>query len=523
MPAPSREVSYLRKFDGGLNLTDQTQSLLPEQSPDCLNVDFGVRNGGFVLRGGFRHQETDASLDGARFLAEAADSGSVLLHSAAGDLLDWDGATLTDTGVDVTEFDKRVRQASHNGVAYMANGRFTTDSTANIVMNKWDGATLTALGNNWDEDHVSPSGSNMPKASFIQEWRGYMWVAATYEDGAYHSSRLRFSHIQFPESWSVDDYFDIGDALGSVEPITGLHAFQDKLVIFKKGEVWVLSGHDVDSFVLNPLTNSSGTCTCGAADSNSGVLYWFSTDGQLMAFNGEGVVSLSQPIQYWSDIGKIQHGGAHRLMWQDGRLWLSLEAGPAATETRLLFIWTPSAKAFTRYDREVTDMIFWKKIGSDADPLFLDLDDENIFRYDQSYEYDSDDVDAIKRIDGYYRTAWISEGETATKKRWKRPRVTAAATSAATIQLEVFHDMGDLTPKRQVQFPIDVAESASVWDTLEWDTDTWAGFTEETYAFQRTPSAGSAYAVSFKFSSADNMGRWWVDSIATPFRRKQVR
>lgn len=522
MASTGREVSYLNKFSGGLNLTDQTQSLLPDQSPDCLNVDFGVRRG-FVSRGGFRHKATNASLNGTRFLSVAAGSGSVLLHSSTGDLLNWDGATLTDTLVDVTEFDKRVRMATHNGLSYMANGRFTVDSVANIVMNSWDGTTLTALGTAWDENHVSSSGNNMPKASHIVQWRGYMWVAGTYESSVSYTNRLRFSHLQFPKSWSVDDYFDIGDSQGDVEPITGLHVFQDKLVIFKKGEVWLLTGDDPDSFVLNPLTNASGTCTCGAAAANAGVLYWFSTDGQLMAFNGQGVAVLSEPIAYWSDIGKIQRGGSHRLMWADGRLWLSLEAGPAATETRLLFIWSPSAKAFTRYDREVNDMILWSKVGSDADPLFLDLGNTNLFRYDQAYEYDSDNATAVIRIDCYYRTAWISEGETATKKRWKRPRVTAAATAAATIQLEVFHDMQDLDPARSIQFPIVVESSNAVWDTMLWDTNSWAGYTEETYAFQRTPSAGSAYAVSFKFSSPDNVGRWWVDSIATPFRRKQVR
>tara|TARA_R110002167_G_scaffold42496_6_gene129047 strand:+ start:1503 stop:3071 length:1569 start_codon:yes stop_codon:yes gene_type:complete len=522
MPAQSREVSYLNRFDGGLNLTDQTQSLLPNQSPDCLNVDFGIRRG-FVSRGGFRHQATDASLNGARFLAVAPGSNSVLLHSTTGDLLDWDAATLTDTGVNVTEFNKRVRMATHNGLAYMANGRFSVDSVANITMNKWDGTTLTPLGTAWDENHVSSSGNNMPKASHIVQWRGYMWVAGTYESSVSYTNRLRFSHLQFPESWSIDDYFDIGDSKGDVEPITALHVFQDKLVIFKKGEVWLLSGNDPDSFVLNPLTSASGTCTCQASAANAGVLYWFSTDGQLMGFNGQGVVPLSEPIQYWSDIGKIQHGGSHRLMWADGRLWLSLEAGPAATEDRLLFIWSPSAKAFTRYSREVSDMIFWRKVGSSADPLFLDLGNTNLFRYDQTYEYDSDNVSANIRIDGYYRTAWVSEGETATKKRWKRPRVTAAATAAATIQLEVFHDMQDLDPARSFQFPIEVEYSAAVWDTMLWDTGSWSTNTEETYAFQRTSSAGSAYAIAFKFSSQNNTGRWWVDSIATPFRRKSVR
>ena len=551
MAPTSREVSYLSKFDGGLNLTDQTQALLPNQSPDCLNVDFGVRKG-FVLRGGFRHQVNSGefvgssvllgadnvvlgsadviwiagarSLSGFRFISVAADGDSVLVQSVDGDLFNWDGATLTDTLVDVTEFDKRVRTAAHNGVSYMANGRFTADSAANIVMNKWDGTTLTALGTAWDENHVSSTGSNMPKASHIVQWRGYMWVAGTYETTDSYTNRLRFSHLQFPESWSIDDYFDIGDSKGEVEPITGIVPFQDKLVIFKKGEVWLLTGHDPDTFVLNPLTNASGISSSEAVDSNAGVLYWFSAEGQLMAFNGQGIAPLSDPISYWSDIGKILRGGNHQVMWADGRLWLSLEAGPAATEDRLLFLWSPSAKAFTRYDREVNDMMFWRRTGSEADPLFFDLAGRNLFRYDQSYEYDSNFDTGAARIDGHYRTAWVNEGETATKKRWKRPRVTAAASGSTTIQLEVFHDMQDLTPARQIQFPITFSTVGdSLWGTMLWDTDSWAGDTEEAYAFQRTPSAGSAYAVSFKFSSTDNPGRWWVDSIAIPFRRKQVR
>jgi hypothetical protein len=551
MAPTSREVSYLSKFDGGLNLTDQTQALLPNQSPDCLNVDFGVRKG-FVLRGGFRHQVNSGdfvgsnvllgadtivlgsadviwiagarSLSGFRFISVAADGNSVLVQSVDGDLFNWDGATLTDTLVDVTGFDKRVRTAAHNGVSYMANGRFTADSAANIVMNKWDGTTLTPLGTAWDENHVSSTGSNMPIASHIVQWRGYMWVAGTYETTDSYTNRLRFSHLQFPESWSIDDYFDIGDSKGEVEPITGIFPFQDKLVIFKKGEVWLLTGHDPDTFVLNPLTNASGISTSEAVDSNAGVLYWFSAEGQLMAFNGEGIVPLSDPISYWSDIGKILRGGEHQVMWADGRLWLSLEAGPAATENRLLFLWSPSAKAFTRYDREVDDMIFWRRTGSEADSLFFDLAGTNLFRYDQSYEYDSNFGTGAARIDGHYRTAWITEGETATKKRWKRPRVTAAASGSTTIQLEVFHDMQDLTPTRQIQFPITFSSVGdSVWGTMLWDTNSWSGDTEEAYAFQRTPSAGSAYAVAFKFSSTDNPGRWWVDSIAIPFRRKQVR
>jgi hypothetical protein len=420
-------------------LTDQTSSLQENQSPDCLNVDFGIRKG-FVLRGGFQHQVTDSQIPGARFLgpAHTGNSEYVMLHAADGSLLTWDGGTLVDTGVDVTDEDRRCRMEVFNNVAYIADGR----SAGTQIMSKWDGSTLSALGTDWDENFVAPSGSNMPAGRFIAEWRGYMWVASTFEDGTAHPSRLRFSHLQFPESWSELDYFDVGDTESLLHPITTIIKFRDRLMVFKKDQVWQVTGNDPDDFQVTLVTSASGICTCGAADGNSGVLYWFSTDGRLMAFNGENISVLSEPIRYWSDIGKIQHGGSHRVMWADGKLWLSLQAGGAEMVDRWLFVWAPDTKTFTRYDREPTDMTFWPKIGSDADPLFVEGDDWHIYRYDAAYEFDSGaphewygypiqtnpdgspillpgyDESQI-RIDGYFRTAWVTAGETATKKRWK--------------------------------------------------------------------------------------------------------
>jgi hypothetical protein len=544
MAAASREVEYVQEFNGGLNLTDQTQKVEANQSPDCLNVDFGLR-GGVALRGGFRAQDQNLAMVGARIIGSYyTTSEGVLLQAADGGMWDWDGAALTDTTETVTDNSaERVRSVSVDNVIYMANGR----SAGNLIMQKWDGTTLSTLTNVIDQtDYLNPAGTDMPLARHIATHNNFMFVADTVESATRYPNRIRFSHLGFPESWAPDDFFPVGGS-NDDDPITGLLPFGDMLLIFKSYSVWGLYGYDRDSWVLERINDASGTCTCGAMAANSGVAYWFSTDGMLMAFNGSGIAVLSQPLEYWSQIGKIKHGGSHRLMWHDNRLWLSLEAGTGESVARWLFLWNPAVSAFTRYDVQVSDLFAWKRFQQDQDALFLFKDDFNLYRYDAAWTTDQgvraedfllddmgdyllDDVgeplwvdgaDAPRPISGYYRTAWITAGETATRKRWKRPRVTAAADASATITVDVYHDFNDRAPNRSSDFRIE-SSSGSKWGTMVWG-DPWSSGADEYYEFTRLPSSGSAFAVSYKFSSSDNNGRWWVDSFAVPYRRKVVR
>lgn len=515
--AASREVIYWDSWSGGLNLTRNTQSLPPDQTPECVNMDFGLR-GGFTLRGGFQYQAANSLLNGARFIGV---SDKVYIQGNDGSLLEYDGA-LTDTTEEATDnADERVRMApfrtSNVDYIYMANGRLA----GSIVMRSWDGTTLYTLGNAWNNNYAAPTTGNMPLARHIAAHNGFMWVADTVESAVRYPARVRFSHEQNVESWAEADWFNVGEP-GTDDPITGLVPFNDSLLIFKRSSVWAVYGYDKDTFVLEQVAGASGTCTCGAIAVNSGVAYWFSTDGQLMAFNGRGTAVLSEPIDYWAQIGKIKHGGAHRLMWSDGRLWMSLEAGAAETVSRWLFIWDPTIKAFTRYDRVVTDLVHWSKFGADGDPLFLYDGSDELYRYDATYDVDTTAA-GNQTILGEFRTAWMTAGETATRKRWKRPRVTAASTDGATIQVEVFLDFEDSVPSRTMEFQVTTPDDATVWDTMVWDTDEWYQPADEYYEFERLSSSGSGYAVSYKFSSTDNSGRWWVDGIAVPFRRKAVR
>jgi hypothetical protein len=268
-----------------------------------------------------------------------------------------------------------------------------------------------------------------------------------------------------------------------------------------------------------------------------------------MGFDGTGVTYLSAPLQWWSDLGYIQHGGSHRVRWMDGRLWINVECGPAAGPERATFVWDATVKAYTRYDKEIRDMIEWVKIGKESDPLFLFRNNPGVYRYDRTYSTDTDAAGAIQRINGFYRTSWFTAGETATRKRWKRPQITSAADADATLTVRIFHDFNENATKRKYLINLVAPEGATLWGpfvpfagwkagplseappepdqaasgNMIWGQSNWYYRDADYYGFDRLGSAGSSRAVQYEFSSDDNLGRWWIDSIAQPYRRKAIK
>lgn len=541
--AASREVYYKKDFSGGLNLSEQQQFLAENETPDCLNVDFGNR-GGFTVRGGFQAQRNDAeaitddlgnvltdesgdpileSGTGVWFIPQGIlgpvqfDAHVVLFVDTAGNLIEWDGSTATDTTETLTDnVDAVIQMAVFNEKAYFANCRDTGD----IVMFSWDGSTLDSLTPGFN-DTETPAGGETQLARLVASHKNHLFLADTVESATRFPHRVRFSYVGEPEDFRTADFFDV-DVSDDSDPITALVPFREILLIFKRNSLWALHGNDRDDWVLDRISNATGTASFKHVDANSGVCYWLDCQGKLMAFDGRSVAFIGQKIWWWVDKGVLDAAGAHRVMWDGDRLWISMDAESGAGFQRTMFVWDPSLKAFTRYGFQASDMVVWNRVGQEADLLFTRLIDPNIYRFDTRYTVDKYSTDGSTRIDAYYRTSWITADETATRKRWKRPRLTAAAEDSCTIRVNVYRDFDEFTSTRQQDMAI-VSPSGSVWGTAVWGVDEWYDGRDENYEFERLGSSGTAYAIQYRFSSPDSTTRWWVDSIAVPFRRKQVR
>jgi hypothetical protein len=526
--ASSREVLMLNGWAGGLNLTDAAQFIQPNESPDCLNVVFDDR-GGFSTRHGYRTLNTSAStkLDGdATFLGTLADVFQLALDD--GNMGTFNGTAVTDTGVSATDTPaRRPRAAVFNANMYMTN--LWTAAGATLRVARWTGSAITFLTQTFNDNYAVPTSGNMPKARLVAAHNGYLWVADTEESGVRYHSRVRFSHVGQPENWATNDYFDVGPT-DSTDPITALLPWRGMLLVFKREAVYMIGGYDRDSFYYDTISLQGGCSSQQAVTTNSGVAYWVSNEGNVFAYNGEKPVPIGERIRRIWDTNQVDVTKDPCVEWFQGRLWVSVPMLDAS-DKNATFVYDPrigEGGAWTRFGVEMDQLMSWIRPGTDfllwlPSVKHTTAEQQRICDF-ADRELSVDIIDAVNTpINAYLRTYWITAGETATKKRWRRPRLTLAATSQCTVTMEVYQDFNEFTVVKQDNLEILGAVSTSgVWDSSLWDSALWAS-PNELYEFERSSSLGSSNAIQLRFYSPNNTARWWIDSVALPFRRRQIR
>jgi len=523
MPS-SDDVLFLKDFTGGLNLTVQQQNIQPNETPACINVDFGSR-GGITLRAGWRRQVTDTDLDGAQIIAPFSggtttenlymidNDGKLCYTTGAVDNFTTSATTVTD---DITA---KARMAVYGDVAYLANCR----SAGSIVMKKLaHPATVTNLTNTANNNYASPSSGNAPLARLIANHMGYLWWADTVESGTRYRYRVRFSHFLQPENFADADYFDIDK--NSDDEITALVPFGAALLVFKRRSVHAIYGSGRDDFVPERITGVSGAPNQEAVSFNAGVCYWWSTDGNVFAYNGRGVVPLGERIRGAVFLNLVDTSNSDaRVNWAAGKLYVSLVASSGTA--RLLYVYDPSVGengAWTQYDWGYTYAWWWRQSGGDALLFFIKPSVGKLFSFgDPTVLIDLDTSDTP--INGRYFTGWQDVGETATRKRWMRPRITAGASTEMTMFIDTYHDFNLSSTTMPRQFlPLDSGVGGGLWGD-DWGDFVWSGAATTIVEFERIQRLGKSHVVALDFTVDSPTGQWWIDSIAIPFKRKAIR
>lgn len=521
--ANRKRVQFFNDFTGGLNLDVPPQALAINETDDCMDVDFNVR-GGFAQRLGVKIRSTDTNMNGGYFLGQLSFGTDMVFGiTPSSRLWTWDGSTATHVATAVTDtFGETVRWATWVSKLYLAN----CWNAGNLVMRHRSTAslaTVTALTNTFNNNYAAPTGGNMPLARHVQDHMGHMWVADTSESGTRYRSRIRWSHALQPEDWADADYFDI-EPDDESDQITALVPFQDHLLVFKRRSVWAIYGYDKDTFTPQRLTQTGGVWSKEATAANTSVVYWYSPDGNMYAYNGKGIAPIGDRLSGLVRDELVTTGAGHSLVWAGDRLWLSLiQPGNG----RYCFVYDPGVGqngAFTRYSVQPTSFVWWRK-GTGTNQLLFTLKDLNgVFDHGAPSQF-TDELTSGNQtaINGYFKTSWFDADDTALKKIFKRMHVTAAAQDPCTINIDVYTEFNDSIVTRTLQVIIEEASSSGMtWGSGTWGLSLW-GDGAASYVFDRMPSSGRGHAIRFKFSAIDNVTTWWVDSFSLPFMEKGYR
>tara|TARA_R110000868_G_scaffold209170_2_gene458794 strand:- start:1344 stop:3356 length:2013 start_codon:yes stop_codon:yes gene_type:complete len=110
--------------------------------------------------------------------------------------------------------------------------------------------------------------------------------------GGYYGNAVAWSK---PGNWNYwpDQNFAIVDQDAN-DPVTGICALSDKLVIFKKHKTYVMTGYDEDSFQIDKLSDVVGCPYPNGMALYEGMLYFCNQDGVFVT-DGQVVRSISSP------------------------------------------------------------------------------------------------------------------------------------------------------------------------------------------------------------------------------------
>jgi hypothetical protein len=517
MARPGLKVAFFDNFSGGLNNHESRQNLLPTETPDCQDVVFNNR-GGFSSRRGYGTTTVQSALNGG-YIGGQFSAGTDVLWGInnAGALWTWDGSTYTNvTTASPADASRVVNGVSWDDRLYFANWL----NSGNLLMRFWNGTAFTTLTNTPNNNYTAPTQANAPLARLIAKHSGHMWWADTVESGTRFRSRVRFSHPLQPRDFATADFFDL-DPDDQSDNITALVPFKDHILVFKRRSVYAIYGYDRSTFQPERLAGASGVSCQGAVTQNAGVVYWWSIDGNVYAYNGRGVVPIGDRITGILNEGIVAVGcDTTRCMWAEDQLWVSLRKTDL---TRVLFVYDPSVGengAWTRFSYAPTSMFWWKR-STGAPVVFFTLLAEGMLFDLSNLTKPMDTKNGVDTpVDAYYKTAWFTAKDTALKKRWRRPTVAVAAEDDCMLNVDVYHDFNESSINRTLLLPIQSSTGGMVWGD-DWGS-IWGG-DDPVYEFDRLSSPGRSNAIQFKFRVTDVASRWWVDSFALPYFEKNYR
>lgn len=536
-------------FTGGLNLRADQFNLAENESPDLLNVDVDPRGGvsrrdaidalnvtalnGHVLSIMDHHSTTGTN----QLLAAARNSGDTLteLHFNSGT----GNFTQVQTAAGNVEFagSQRPQAVTFNDNTYVVNGSFlSSEGTKSAV--KWAGSNnATSL-----TPDIDGSDGHFPNARYVATWGEYVWVAYTVESGTTHANRVRFSKINDAENWTGTDFFDV-DVGEHGDFITGILPDGDRLLVFKQNAVYAVFGFSRDTFEVQNLTRTAG-CLDGTSPvaTTVGVFFWYGQDGVYL-LSRDRVTWAFERLKPAVDDTTLTFGTAPSLMWFDERLWVSADfqsgdsvAGAAQTGRRNVFVWDPTLGdfgAWTRYDINARCLFAYRPPGGTHQGMGATSEWSGTAAFNRVSKFNVDaDVDDYNgttavEIFSHYQTGWFSGNRPTFPKRWGKTRTVVLADNTQTIKMSVFKDFNlaseALTQTQQITGEASNAE----WDSAVWDTDNWvAAGAQNIYKFLRWPTAGTAKAISLRFSvtpSAGSRGKWGLTSVLGMYRTRRIR
>ncbi len=486
------ESIRLPGFVGGLNTEADEFQLEADESPDCLNVDFGIR-GAVSKRKGYSLYST-ASTWGVLKLAHWKKAGGndyMLAPTITGTIRHANvSSTVTFTDMAAGWGAPASMEEWWTGVAGLDDFVYCSRVDGNVW--KFDGTTWTEM----TDYTLSGGGTEFPRAAHLLSMHERIFAANVNNGGTRYRSRIYFSDAGAAETWQTASWIDVSPDDG--QQITALIAYGESILVFKESSVFVLSGVDPTSFTLYPLDAEVGTIAPQSAHANRSTLIFFDPRKGVFEFDGADFKKIDEKVMLHILDG-INYSLAYKAagyVYRD-KYYLSVPWG-AATDNNRTFVYDTRTKAWTQYSYGVNGMEFY--IG--------DLYGGEASGVGGIYKMLDGVADVAATISAHVETSWLAPENEAVRGRLRRVDFAFTAIGNFNVTAKLYRDFASDAYKTQT---INTDPGGSLWGTVVWG-GLWGGAGDQVY--KRTVGWGGRWRViKFRLEEATATGQFQLNRM----------
>lgn len=500
-PASDSQIERLDQIDftGGLNLNPEQFKLAENETPDCMDVDFG-RYGGMRQRKAIDIFPTYLYRPGYRAMPIWTDGTDVKAICSFGS-----SPSLNMVAVDLNANTHSASLLFTGTIAYQARGEmYDSKLWVNLIdpagttgfVRTYNGSTLTALSDavgSFDPDYNTPSGTKYIRHAVSCFQHDRMWVGYTNESSTDYENRVRFSFAGDPGSWLEDDFIDIEVGKNGDE-IVAIRALGDHVLVFKRSSIHMIAGYDQDSFQVITLTDGIGAVSQEATAVGLGHCWFFDPDQGLMSIDPSGSIQNHyRQLQPLLDDGTLDASTAAHVGIVLDRVFAFVD-GQDYT-----YVYDPVIQAWTRYDETLTSFSSVNFDGVSYTYAYRLSPDPTLANIAELTR--GNDNSTSSATSSYWRSPWMTAGAPADRKRWKRLKLVCGlnAGTSADIRIDAYKDYDDSVVASTVD--------RTITDEIQ---------------IIRGPGMSRSEAVSYKISLASAVGdtySWSLHSLGARWKR----
>lgn len=408
---------------------------------------------------------------------------------------------------------------TNNGVTYtvvFVNTSGVAGSIAGTIIMTGSGAPTTfgtlTKGSGTGDSTINFSlevlNVNITSAKYITQWNNFLFLAnVNIDNGNFLPTRIYWCQVNDPTTWSAINWIEISTLDG--QPITGMYALADRLVIFKERSIYNLffTGDSTLPFVY--LVSNSPKVGCMAPYSIQEVengLVFLSYDG-FYYYDSNNSYKMSLQIQNTiSGLNLTKLSNAKSLKQRNKNLYMCAVASANSSTNDTIITWDWVLNAFSIYKGMAPSAMTAVFVNGNQEQIYFA--DYSGYTYQMDTGVDDYPLKVQTPIAAYYWTNWKSFGDAMLEKA--DPNVIIYYESSNSVL--TFGYSYDFDNGIDYQNTISLAQGTSVWGSAIWDVSQWSG---SGGLLQRQDLDGRGRVVRFYFANA-NMGETFqIDGLAS--------